>query len=169
MDILTIISLPIHEYGLSFHLFIFFLISFISVLYCQYTSLSLQFIPKYFIVLDTLVNEIFNFPYLFNSISFCFIYVCIYIYIERERTSLVAQTVKRLYNAGDPGSSPGLGRSLGEGNGNPLQYDCLENPMDRGPWQATVYGVAKSRTRLSDTEREEEGERDRESVLAHTY
>ena len=85
MDILTIISLPIHEYGLSFHLFIFFLISFISVLYCQYTSLSLQFIPKYFIVLDTLVNEIFNFPYLFNSISFCFIYVCIYIYIQRER------------------------------------------------------------------------------------
>ena len=38
------------------------------------------------------------------------------------------------YNVGDPGSSPGLGRSLGEGNGNPLQYYCLENPMDRGAW-----------------------------------
>ena len=38
----------------------------------------------------------------------------------------------------------------GEGNGNPLQYYCLENPMDRGAWQAAVYGVAKSRTRLSD-------------------
>ena len=47
------------------------------------------------------------------------------------------------YNAGDPGSIPGLGRSPGEGNGNPLQYSCLENPMDGGAWQATVYGVAK--------------------------
>ena len=53
-------------------------------------------------------------------------------------------------NAGDPGSIPGSGRSLGEGNGNPLQYSCLENPMDRGAWWATVHGVAKSRTRLSD-------------------
>ena len=51
-----------------------------------------------------------------------------------------------VYNAGDPGSSPGLGRSPGEGNGNPLQYYCLENPMDRGAWQAAVYGVAKSWT-----------------------
>ena len=55
-----------------------------------------------------------------------------------------------VYNAGDPGSIPGLGRSAGEGNGNPLQYYCLENPMDRGAWQATVHGVAKSWTRLSD-------------------
>ena len=53
-------------------------------------------------------------------------------------------------NAGDLGSSPGLGRSPGEGNGNPLQYCCLENPMDRGAWQAAVYGVSKSRTWLSD-------------------
>ena len=53
-------------------------------------------------------------------------------------------------NAGDLGSIPGSGRSPGEGNGNPLQYSCLENPMDRGAWWATVYGVAKSRTRLSD-------------------
>ena len=53
-------------------------------------------------------------------------------------------------SAGDPGSIPGLGRSPGEGNATPLQYSCLENPMDRGAWQATVHGVAKSRTRLSD-------------------
>ena len=46
------------------------------------------------------------------------------------------------------GFDPGLGRSPGEGNGNPLQYSCLENPMDRGAWQATVHGVAKSCTRL---------------------
>ncbi|KAI4548149.1 hypothetical protein MG293_000479 [Ovis ammon polii] len=53
-------------------------------------------------------------------------------------------------NVGDLGSIPGSGRSPGEGNGNPLQYSCLENPMDRGAWWATVHGVAKSRTRLSD-------------------
>ena len=51
-------------------------------------------------------------------------------------------------NAGDVGSIPELGRSPGEGNGKPLQYSCLENPMDRGAWQATVHGVAKSQTRL---------------------
>ena len=49
-------------------------------------------------------------------------------------------------SAGDPGSIPGSGRSPGEGNGNPLQYSCLENSMDRGAWQATIHGVAKSRT-----------------------
>ena len=53
-------------------------------------------------------------------------------------------------NAGDPGLIPGLGRSPGEGNGSPLQYSCLENPMDRGTCQATVYGIAKSRTQLSN-------------------
>ena len=46
-------------------------------------------------------------------------------------------------NAGDVGSVPGLGRYCGEGNGNPLQYSCLENSMDRGAWQATVSGVTK--------------------------
>ena len=54
-------------------------------------------------------------------------------------------------NAGDAGSVPGSGRSSGEGNGNPLLYSCLENPMDRGPWQATVHGVSKGQTRLSDS------------------
>ena len=44
----------------------------------------------------------------------------------------------------DRGSIPGLGRSFGEGNGYPLQYSCLENPMDRGAWRATVHRVAKS-------------------------
>ena len=53
-------------------------------------------------------------------------------------------------NVGDQGLIPGLGRFPGEGNGNPLQYSCLENPMDGGAWLATVHGVAKSRTRLSD-------------------
>ena len=56
-------------------------------------------------------------------------------------------------NAGDPGdvgSIPGLGRSPGEGSSNPLQYPCLENPMDRGIWRAIAHGAAKSQTRLSN-------------------
>ena len=53
-------------------------------------------------------------------------------------------------DAGDPGSIPGLGMSPGEGNGNPLQYSCLQNSMDRGTWQATIHGVKKSGTRLSN-------------------
>ena len=46
-------------------------------------------------------------------------------------------------NSGDPDLIPGLGRSSGEGNGNPLQYSCLQNPMDRGAWQSTVHGPSK--------------------------
>ena len=64
---------------------------------------------------------------------------------------MVLVVKKMLTNPGDlrdVGLIPGLGRSPGGGHGNPLQYSCLENPMDRGAWQATVYGVAKSQTRL---------------------
>ena len=57
---------------------------------------------------------------------------------------------KSACNARDPGLIPGLGRPPGEGNGYPLQYSCLENPMDRGAWRATIHGVAKSWTRLSN-------------------
>ena len=52
---------------------------------------------------------------------------------------------------GDSGFIPGLGRFPGDGNGNPLQCSCLGNPMDRGAWWATVHGVAKSTTQLSDS------------------
>ena len=63
----------------------------------------------------------------------------------------MAQMVKAsACNAGDLGSIPGWGRSSGEGNGNPLQYSCLENSMDGGAWWATVHGVTKSQTQLSD-------------------
>ena len=54
-------------------------------------------------------------------------------------------------DTGDAGSIPGLGRSLGEGNGNPLQYSCLGNPIDRGAWCATFLGVAKSDTLSTHT------------------
>ena len=60
-----------------------------------------------------------------------------------------AQTVKSACSAGEPGSIPGLGISPVEGNGNPLQYSCLENPVDRGAWQATVHEVTKSQSQLS--------------------
>jgi len=56
----------------------------------------------------------------------------------------------QLANAGDTGLIPGSGRPPGEGNGNPIQYACLGNPMDRGVWWATVNGITKRRTRLSD-------------------
>ena len=64
------------------------------------------------------------------------------IYCHQDRASFVAQD-GRVLNAGDLESVPGSGRSPGEGNGNPLQYSCLEDPMDRGAWWATVHGVAQ--------------------------
>ena len=68
---------------------------------------------------------------------------------RKKWASLVAQPVDNLpYNAGDVGSVPEWGRSPGEGHGNPLQYSCLENPMDRGAWRATVHGVTKCWTWL---------------------
>ena len=56
------------------------------------------------------------------------------------------------FNAGDLGLTPGLGRSPGEGNSYPPQYSCLENPMDRGAWQATVHGLQKNQIRLSSVQ-----------------
>ena len=80
-----------------------------------------------------------------------FLYINFYWSIAASQVALM---IKKLpANEGDirdVGSIPGSGRSLREGHGNPLQYSCLENPMDRGAWWATVHGVAKSLTRLSD-------------------
>ena len=79
-----------------------------------------------------------------NKCSFC------YLVISGVSEQLVAQLLKNPpAKAGDLGSILGLGRSPGEGNGNPLQYSGLENPVDWGAWRATVHGVAKSRTQLS--------------------
>ena len=64
--------------------------------------------------------------------------------------SLVAQTVKIRLQCGRPGSIPGLRRSPEGGHGNPLQYSCLEKPVDRGAWLAIVHRAAKSQTQLSD-------------------
>ena len=68
-----------------------------------------------------------------------------------NRASLVAQMVKKpACNVGDLDLIPGLGRSPGEGNDYPLQYSYTGNPMDRRAWQATVHGISKSQTQLSD-------------------
>ena len=74
--------------------------------------------------------------------NYWFVFLC---FLFGFFASVKAQLVKT-----DLCSILGLGRSPGEGNGNPLQYFCLENPMDGGAWRATVHGVAKSRTRLSN-------------------
>ena len=69
--------------------------------------------------------------------------------VPMARASQGVLVVKNLpVNAGDVGSDPALGRSLGGGHGNPLQYSCLENPMGRGAWQATVHGVAEGQREL---------------------
>jgi len=80
--------------------------------------------------------------------------VCDCLYVFKDRGFPGSSVVKSLSaNAGDTGDSgliPGLGRSPGERNGNPLQYSFLENPMDKRAWWATVHGVTKSQTRLCD-------------------
>ena len=89
--------------------------------------------------------------------------VCVYIYIYSFSCSFPlwfitgylgfpggSDVKESAHNAGDPGLIPGSGRSPGEGNGNPLQYSCLENSMDRGAWWAIVHGITKSQAQLSD-------------------
>ena len=77
----------------------------------------------------------------FRFFSFCVSFWTTYIVFDFPGGS---EGKVSAYNVGDLGSIPGLGRSPGEGNGNPLQYSCLGNPMDGGTWWATLHGVAKS-------------------------
>ena len=87
-----------------------------------------------------------SFSKIYHSLNICIyacIYVCIYVYMGFSGGSDAKESA---CNAGDLGSIPGLGRSPGEGNGTPLQYSCLENPMDRGDWWVAVHVVAKSQT-----------------------
>ena len=83
----------------------------------------------------------------------CFVF-CSFILITQSKVGLPWWlrwwSKESVCNAGDPGLIPGSGTSPGEGNGNPLQYSCLENQTDGGAWQTTVHGVAKRWTRLSN-------------------
>ena len=74
-----------------------------------------------------------------------------------QRASLVARGKKSTCNAGDSGSIPGSGRSPGEGNGNPFQYSCLGNSMDRGAWWATVHGVTKESDKTEEQHVKQKG------------
>ena len=75
-------------------------------------------------------------------------YMCVYTYIESSPGG--SDSKESACSAGDLGLIPGSGRSSGERNGYPLQYSCLENSKDRRAWRATVHGVTKNRTRLSN-------------------
>ena len=86
------------------------------------------------------------------SLSLCIILVLLCFILVKLALGgfLVAQVKAPVCNVGDPSSIPGSGRSPREGNGNPLQYSCLENSTDGGAWKVTVRGAAKNRTRLRD-------------------
>ena len=89
---------------------------------------------------------LFIFPYIEN------LWILLYMYFMHINMGFPGGSdgEESACNAADPGLIPGSGRSPGEGNGNPLRYACLENPMDRGAWRAIVNGVTKSWTQLSD-------------------
>ena len=78
----------------------------------------------------------------------------IYLFIGFLGSAVVKNPPATVGDTRDIGSIPGSGRSPGEGNSSPLQYFCLENPMDRGAWRATVHGIAKSQTRLNNQDRQ---------------
>ena len=75
-----------------------------------------------------------------------YFYILYYVYIYMWGFPGGSVSKEFTYNAGDTGSTPGSGRSLGGGHGNPFHYSCLENPMDREAWWVTVHGVTKSQT-----------------------
>ena len=93
------------------------------------------------------------YTYMYNRIILLYclklIYI-IYVYITYGNVPGGSDGKASACNAGDLGSIPGSGRSPGEGSDNPLQYPCLENPMDREAWWATVHGVTENQTHLSD-------------------
>ena len=90
-----------------------------------------------------LLNLIHGWNFGMGTMGCLYVFVCIHICVYFPGGS---DSKASAYSAGDLGSTPGSGRSPGEGNGNPLQYSCLENPMGGGAWWAIVHGVAESDT-----------------------
>ena len=95
------------------------------------------------ILLSVFVGEFLCHCSIFTSMAFSLIKSFLKCIIHYNGFSGGSDSKESTCNARDPGSIPGLGRSSGEGSGNPLQYSYLENPMDRGAWQATVHGVTR--------------------------
>ena len=94
-------------------------------------------VSQWLVQLPVIVNQIWDTNTLIHWCTVCNCFAL-------QRAFLLVQLVKNLpANAGDPGSIPGSGRSPGEGNGNPFQYSCLENPKNRGAWQTTVHRVSR--------------------------
>ena len=91
-----------------------------------------------------------GYPVPISMLEYCYRLNCVHTHTPDPDFPGGSHGKQSACNAGDPGSIPGLGRSPGEGNGNPLQYSCLENSMDREAWWAIVHGAAKNWTRLSD-------------------
>ena len=89
---------------------------------------------------------------LLNTVSHCFHAFLTFVYFMKVLGGFPggSDSKESACNREDPGSIRGSGRYPGDGNGNPLQDSCLENPMDRGAWQTMIHGVEKSRTELSD-------------------
>ena len=99
----------------------------------------------------SLYKKILNFFELINILNQCILWLRLPILSNKNYGFPGGSDGRKpACSAGHPGSTPGSGRSPGEGNGNPLQYSCLENPMDRGAWWAIVHGVTKSQTQLID-------------------
>ena len=144
MAVISII-LSFHSLLLTQLLCYWFLLVYFSfqLLYCFHLCL-------FFTSSSSLLN-IFCILMIYTSILFPRFWIMLTI-VTLNSYSLVAQSKVSAHNEGDLGLIPGLGRSPGEGNENPLQYSCLENSMDRGAWQATVHGVAKSQARLSSSQ-----------------
>ena len=104
--------------------------------------------PDFFFIVTILLQQLFIYCY-HPKFTFLLPLICKYLSLCWEWGFPGGSEGKAsACSVGDPGSIPGLGRSPGEGNGNPLQYSCLENPMNRASWCTTVHGVAKSQTQL---------------------
>ena len=130
--------------------------SFYFYLVCLTFSISYSVLPFHLVDVFQFLQLFIFFDVLSQAFikhsrkAFVYIHIYIYIYIYIRGFPSGSDGKASACNVGDPGSIPGLGRSPGEGNDNPLQYSHLENSMDGGACWATVHGVAKSQTWLSD-------------------
>ena len=95
------------------------------------------------------LKEITLWPFLYSTLNFIWVFTAYFPKIYITRIPRCLSDTESACNVGDASSIPGLGRSPRKGNGDPLQYSSLENPMDRGAWRAIVHGVAESQTALS--------------------